>query len=52
MPIIFGRPFLSMAGTIIDVKKGKLKFQVGEKEIEVDLNELQNFPLFTNCVCN
>ncbi|XP_071924932.1 uncharacterized protein [Coffea arabica] len=32
MPIILGRPFLATAGTIIDVKNGKLKFQVGEEE--------------------
>ncbi|XP_071902737.1 uncharacterized protein [Coffea arabica] len=32
IPIILGRPFLATAGTIIDVKNGKLKFQVGEEE--------------------
>ncbi|XP_027122240.1 uncharacterized protein [Coffea arabica] len=32
IPIILGRPFLATAGTIIDVKNGKLKFQIGEEE--------------------
>ncbi|XP_058782895.1 uncharacterized protein LOC131657525 [Vicia villosa] len=30
IPIILGRPFLATAGAIIDVKKGKLTFEVGE----------------------
>ena len=35
MPIIHDRPFLTTLGTIIDVKNGKLKFQVGEEEVEL-----------------
>ncbi|XP_071933957.1 uncharacterized protein [Coffea arabica] len=48
MPIILGRPFLATAGTIIDVKNGKLKFQVGEEEVEFNLNEMEKYPSFTN----
>ncbi|XP_071909601.1 uncharacterized protein [Coffea arabica] len=48
MPIILGRPFLATAGTIIDVKNGKLKFQVGEEEVEFNLNEMEKYPSFTD----
>ncbi|XP_071905631.1 uncharacterized protein [Coffea arabica] len=48
MPIILGRPFLTTAGTIIDVKNGKLKFQVGEEEVEFNLNEMEKYPSFTD----
>ncbi|XP_071925471.1 uncharacterized protein [Coffea arabica] len=48
MPIILGRPFLATAGTIIDVKNGKLKFQVGEEEVEFNLNEMKKYPSFTD----
>ena len=34
IPIILGRPFLATAGAIIDVKKGKLTFEVGEEKVE------------------
>ncbi|XP_071928189.1 uncharacterized protein [Coffea arabica] len=48
MPIILGKPFLATAGTIIDVKNGKLKFQVGEKEVEFNLSEMEKYPSFTD----
>ncbi|XP_071921868.1 uncharacterized protein [Coffea arabica] len=48
MPIILGRPFLAAAGTIIDVKNGKLKFQVGEEEVEFNLHEIKKYPSFTD----
>lgn len=34
IPIILGRPFLAIAGAIIDVKKGRLTFEVGEEKVE------------------
>ncbi|XP_050875110.1 uncharacterized protein LOC127078720 [Lathyrus oleraceus] len=34
IPIILGRPFLATAGAIIDVKKGRLTFEVGEEKVE------------------
>ena len=34
IPIILGRPFLSTVEAIIDVKKGKLTFEVGEEKVE------------------
>ena len=30
-PIILGRPFLATAGALIDMKRGKLTFQIGEE---------------------
>ncbi|XP_050914787.1 uncharacterized protein LOC127129692 [Lathyrus oleraceus] len=34
IPIILGRPFLATDGAIIDVKKGKITFEVGEEKVE------------------
>ncbi|XP_027103283.1 uncharacterized protein [Coffea arabica] len=48
MPIILDRPFLATAGTIIDVKNGKLKFQVGEEDVEFNLHEMEKYPSFTD----
>lgn len=39
VPIILGRPFLATAGTIIDVKNGKLTFKIGEEEVHFDLSQ-------------
>ncbi|XP_050915766.1 uncharacterized protein LOC127130846 [Lathyrus oleraceus] len=33
IPILLGRPFLSTTGAILDVKRGKLTFEVGDKKI-------------------
>ena len=46
IPIIFGRPF--PASTIIDIKYGKFKFQIGEKEMEFDLNKVEKYLSFTD----
>lgn len=40
IPIILGRPFLATARAIIDVKRGKLTFEVGEEKIEFILEKL------------
>ncbi|XP_050919369.1 uncharacterized protein LOC127136902 [Lathyrus oleraceus] len=39
IPVLFGRPFLSTAGAIIDVKRGKLTFEVGDENIEFILSK-------------
>ncbi|XP_027181980.1 uncharacterized protein LOC113780372 [Coffea eugenioides] len=52
IPIILGRPFSATAGTIIDVKNGKLKFQVGEEEVVFNLNEMEKYPSFTDHTCS
>ncbi|XP_058726124.1 uncharacterized protein LOC131597442 [Vicia villosa] len=43
-PIILGRPFLATAGAIIDVKKGKLTFEVGEEKVEFILTQFLQAP--------
>ncbi|XP_027169461.1 uncharacterized protein LOC113769193 [Coffea eugenioides] len=48
--IILGRPFLATAGTIIDVKCGKFKFQIREEEVEFDLSKVEKYPSFTDHV--
>ncbi|XP_027181913.1 uncharacterized protein LOC113780300 [Coffea eugenioides] len=48
--IILGRPFLAIAGTIIDVKRGKFKFQIGEEEVEFDLSKVEKYLSFTDHV--
>lgn len=37
---MFGRPFLATTGAIINVKQGKLIFEVGDKNIEFVLSKL------------
>ncbi|XP_050888984.1 uncharacterized protein LOC127094165 [Lathyrus oleraceus] len=39
IPIILGRPFLATTGAIIDVKKGKPTFEVGEEKVEFILSQ-------------
>ncbi|XP_058764020.1 uncharacterized protein LOC131637453 [Vicia villosa] len=49
-PIILGRPFLATAGAIIDVKKGKLTFEVGEEKVEFILTQfLQALAIEDTC---
>ncbi|XP_058733056.1 uncharacterized protein LOC131604643 [Vicia villosa] len=44
-PIILGRPFLATTGAIIDVKKGKLTFEVGEEKVEFILTQFLEAPV-------
>ncbi len=37
VPILFGRPFLATAGTIIDMKKGKITLQLDDEVMEFDV---------------
>ena len=43
-PIILGRSFLATAGAIIDVKRGKLTFKVGEEKVEFILTQFLQAP--------
>lgn len=47
IPIILGRPFLATAGAIIDVKRGKIKLEIGEETIEFDVFKMTKDPSFT-----
>jgi len=43
-PIILGRPFLATIGCRIDVKNGKLSFDVGDEHVEFNLFKASKFP--------
>lgn len=44
IPIILGMPFLATTGVIIDFKRGKLTFEVGDGKIEFILEKLFRNP--------
>ncbi|XP_021731021.1 uncharacterized protein LOC110697925 [Chenopodium quinoa] len=44
VPIILGRPFLATAGAIIDMKKGKITFEVGDEKLEYSLLNVMGAP--------
>lgn len=50
IPIILGRPFLATTGTIIDVKNGRFKFQIGEEKVEFTLHDIARDPSFSDHV--
>ena len=46
IPILFGRPFLRIAGAIIDMKKGKITLEVDNECMEFDvLNIIKSTPI-------
>ncbi|XP_050895944.1 uncharacterized protein LOC127102642 [Lathyrus oleraceus] len=45
IPVLLGRPFLLTAGAIIDVKRGKLTFEVGDEKIEFILSKFLMAPV-------
>ncbi|XP_050891019.1 uncharacterized protein LOC127096501 [Lathyrus oleraceus] len=51
IPIILGRPFIATAGAIIDVKKGKLTFDVGEEKVEFLLAKFLQAPVIDKSCC-
>ncbi|XP_045802435.1 uncharacterized protein LOC123896027 [Trifolium pratense] len=51
IPILLGRPFLATVGAIINVKKGKLTFEVGDEKIEFILSQFMKGPTFKNSCC-
>jgi len=51
--IILGRPFLATVGCKIDVKEGKLTFNMGEHHVEFGLsNDVKPFASFACCGCD
>ncbi|XP_021721486.1 uncharacterized protein LOC110689048 [Chenopodium quinoa] len=44
VPIIIGRPFLSTAGAIIDMKNGRITFEVGDEKMEYSLLNAMGTP--------
>ncbi|XP_021725330.1 uncharacterized protein LOC110692608 [Chenopodium quinoa] len=51
VPIILGRPFLATAGAIIDMKKGKITFEVGDEKLEYSLLNVMGAPSMGDTVC-
>ncbi|XP_050878606.1 uncharacterized protein LOC127082412 [Lathyrus oleraceus] len=51
IPIILGRPFWATTGAIIDVKKGKLTFKVGEEKVEFILSHFLKAPAIEDSCC-
>ncbi|KEH26708.1 hypothetical protein MTR_6g471360 [Medicago truncatula] len=51
VPILLGRPFLATAGAIIDVKNGKLAFNVGKDTVEFELAKLMKSPSIKDSCC-
>ncbi|XP_021769461.1 uncharacterized protein LOC110733680 [Chenopodium quinoa] len=50
VPIILGRPFLATAGAIIDMKKGKITFEVGDEKMEYSLLNVMGAPSTENTI--
>ncbi|XP_050910047.1 uncharacterized protein LOC127123915 [Lathyrus oleraceus] len=51
IPIILGRLFLATAGAIIEVKKGRLTFEVGEEKVEFLLAKFLQAPTIDDSCC-
>lgn len=49
--ILLRRPFLDTIGAIIDVKWGKLNFEVGEEKIEFILYQVLKAPIIDDSCC-
>lgn len=48
-PIIVGRPFLATAGAIVDVKSGRIVFEVSEEMIGFELENVMKGPALYSC---
>jgi hypothetical protein len=42
--LILGRPFLNTAGTQIDVRGGKLTFEIGKEKVKFDMFKVLKYP--------
>ena len=51
IPILLGRPFLATAGSIIDVKNGKLVFNVGDENDELEVSNFMRSPSVKDSCC-
>jgi len=51
VPILLGRPFLTTVGAIIDVKHGKLTFNVGKEKVEIEFANLKKGHSIRNSCC-
>ncbi|XP_021722473.1 uncharacterized protein LOC110689963 [Chenopodium quinoa] len=51
VPIILGRPFLATAGAIIDMKNGKITFEVSDEKMEYSLLTAIRTPSMRETIC-
>jgi len=49
VPILLGRPFLATAGAIIHVKNGRIVFQVSDKIVGFELENVMKGPSIYSC---
>jgi len=49
VPILLGRPFLAIAGAIIDVKGGRIVFQVSDEMVGFEIDDLNKDPIDYSC---
>jgi hypothetical protein len=49
IPIILGRPFLATAGALIDVKLGRIVFQVSDTMVGFELENVMKGPALYSC---
>ena len=49
VPILLGRPFLSTAGAIIDVKNGRIVFQVSDEMVRFEMENVMKGPALYSC---
>jgi hypothetical protein len=51
VPIILGRPFLTTAGALVDVQNGRIVFQVSDKMLGFELeNVMKGHALYSYCM--
>lgn len=49
--ILLGKPFLSTVGAMIDVKIGKMTFEVGDEKVEFILSKFLKAPAMDDSCC-
>ncbi|XP_050919748.1 uncharacterized protein LOC127137320 [Lathyrus oleraceus] len=51
IPILLGRPFLSTTGAMINVKRGKMTFEVGDEKVEFILSKFMKAHSMDDSCC-
>ncbi|XP_050896269.1 uncharacterized protein LOC127103013 [Lathyrus oleraceus] len=51
IPILLSRPFLSSAEAMIDVKRGKMTFEVGDEKVEFIISKFPKAPTMDDSCC-
>jgi len=49
VPILIGRPFLATAGAIIDVKNGRIIFEVSDERVGFEIAHIMENPVVCSC---